>query len=169
MFTTNPKQIVKSIVRKDTGEIVNAHPKLEDMSSITVFSEVEGFNGNLWGVKKRQALITLPNAKMRQFFPEGIKEGDVFPGRINRIESFNSFWDNQQPVRPSSDKDPVMKNGRVYYRNDIYDQHSKMSDILIEDIINGSKKDPNVKEGSLEEFDNEVNMQAQPDMSGGMV
>lgn len=119
---------VKVAKHPTTGEVITQSSNNPEWGTIRVDSENKSFEGGILNVSKRSAFI---RGKMSDLQALGLRDGQTLPGKIQKQESFEPFYEGQNPKINPTTGDVVLKNGRETYLQFEYTENAEAHDIWV--------------------------------------
>jgi hypothetical protein len=108
--------MVTVVAHPETGEIIKVKDN-PDYGTIRVDSEQKVFSNGFFNIQKRSAFIRgeIENLKLLN-----LKEGSRMKGQIIKEESFNPFFEGQDPKINPNTAEVVLTNGMPTYLNYVF-------------------------------------------------
>ena len=119
---------VKVAKHPQTGEVITQSTRNPEWGTIRVDSENKSFENGILNISKRSAFI---RGKMSDLQALGLREGQSLQGKIQKQESFEPFYEGQNPKINPSTGDVVLKNGRETFLQFEYTENSDALDVWV--------------------------------------
>ncbi len=100
---------VKVTKHPTTGDVVTQSTKNPEWGTLRVDSENKSFSGGILNVSKRSAFI---RGRMADLQAMNFRDGQVLQGKIQKQESFEPFYEGQNPKINPTTNEVVLTNGK---------------------------------------------------------
>lgn len=128
MFGLN-KGATKVIAHPETGVVVTQNVNNPEYGTIRVDSETITFSQDGFMNKSRRTAFIRGEYKL--LLSLGLKDGMSLPGKIIKKESYQPFFEGQNPKINPSTGEVVLTNGRETYLQFVYTEDVNASDVFI--------------------------------------
>lgn len=112
-----------------SGEVITASVNNPEFGTFRVDSVEKIFNGRFFNPSKRTAFI---HGKIEDLATLNLKAGMKLPGRIKKVESFQPFYDGQEPKINPTTGEIVLTDGEPTYLEYSYVQDANALDVFVE-------------------------------------
>lgn len=120
---------VKVIAHPESGNVITPSSKNPEYGTFRVDSENRSLENGFVNISKRTAFI---RGKISDLETLGLRAGQVLPGRIQKRESFDPFYDDQEPKINPSTNEVILTNGQESYLEYVYTSDVKASDVWVD-------------------------------------
>lgn len=119
--------VKKAVVVKhpETGLIITPSVNKPEFGTIRIDQETSVFNNGFFAVQKRTAFV---RGRITDLESLGLKDGSTLDGKIIRKESFEPFYENQEPKINPQTNEVVLTDGRPTYLEFEYTEDKDASD-----------------------------------------
>lgn len=126
---------MKNLVKKpvvvkhpETGLVITPSINKPEFGTIRIDQEVDVFNNGFFAVQKRTAFV---RGRITDLESLGLKDGTILDGKIIRKESFEPFYENQEPKINPQTKEVILTDGRPTYLEFEYTEDKNASDYWV--------------------------------------
>lgn len=123
---------MKNLVKKpvvvkhpETGLVITPSVNKPEFGTIRIDQEVNVFNNGFFAIQKRTAFV---RGRITDLESLGLKDGSTLDGKIIRKESFEPFYENQEPKINPQTNEVVLTDGRPTYLEFEYTEDKDASD-----------------------------------------
>ena len=123
---------MKNLVKKpvvvkhpETGLIITPSVNKPEFGTIRIDQEVNVFTKGFFAVQKRTAFV---RGRITDLESLGLKDGSTLDGKIIRKESFEPFYENQEPKINPQTNEVILTDGRPTYLEFEYTEDKNASD-----------------------------------------
>lgn len=123
---------MKNLVKKpvvvkhpETGLVITPSVNKPEFGTIRIDQEVNVFNNGFFAVQKRTAFV---RGRITDLESLGLKDGSTLDGKIIRKESFEPFYENQEPKINPQTNEVILTDGRPTYLEFEYTEDKDASD-----------------------------------------
>lgn len=120
---------VKVIAHPESGNVITPSSRNPEYGTFRVDSENRSLENGFVNISKRTAFI---RGKISDLETLGLRAGQVLPGRIQKRESFDPFYEDQEPKINPSTQEVVLTNGQESYLEYVYTSDAKASDVWVD-------------------------------------
>ena len=119
--------VKKAVVVKhpETGLIITPSVNKPEIGTIRIDQEVSVFNKGFFAIQKRTAFV---RGRITDLESKNLKDGSTLDGKIIRKESFEPFYENQEPKINPQTNEVVLTDGRPTYLEFEYTEDKNASD-----------------------------------------
>ena len=119
--------VKKAVVVKhpETGLIITPSVNKPEFGTIRIDQEANVFNNSFFVVQKRTAFV---RGRITDLESLGLKDGSTLDGKIIRKESFEPFYENQEPKINPQTNEVILTDGRPTYLEFEYTEDKNASD-----------------------------------------
>jgi hypothetical protein len=119
---------VKVIAHPETGNVITPSSKSPEFGTFRVDTENRSLENGFVNITKRSAFI---RGKLTDLAMLNLSAGQALPGRIQRKESFEPFYENQEPKMNPSTGEIVLTDGKQTYLEFVYTSDAKSVDVWV--------------------------------------
>lgn len=119
---------VKVAKHPTSGEVITQSSNNPEWGTLRVDSENKSFENGILNVSKRSAFI---RGRMVDLQAMGFRDGQVLQGKIQKQESFEPFYDGQNPKINPSTNEVVLTNGKQSYIQFEYTEDTAKPDVWV--------------------------------------
>lgn len=119
--------VKKPVVVKhpETGLVITSSVNKPEFGTIRIDQEANVFNNGFFAVQKRTAFI---RGRITDLESLGLKDGSTLDGKIIRKESFEPFYENQEPKINPQTNEVILTDSRPTYLEFEYTEDKNASD-----------------------------------------
>lgn len=119
--------VKKSVVVKhpETGLVITPSVNKPEFGTIRIDQEASVFTNGFFAVQKRTAFV---RGRITDLESLGLKDGSTLDGKIIRKESFEPFYENQEPKINPQTNEVILTDGRPTYLEFVYTEDKDASD-----------------------------------------
>ena len=119
--------VKKTVIVKhpETGLVITPSVNKPEFGTIRIDQEANVFNNGFFAVQKRTAFI---RGRITDLESLGLKDGSTLDGKIIRKESFEPFYENQEPKINPQTNEVILTDGRPTYLEFEYTEDKDASD-----------------------------------------
>lgn len=119
--------VKKAVVVKhpETGLIITPSVNKPEFGTIRIDQEASVFTNGFFAVQKRTAFV---RGRITDLESLGLEDGSTLDGKIIRKESFEPFYENQEPKINPQTNEVVLTDGRPTYLEFEYTEDKNASD-----------------------------------------
>ncbi len=121
---------VKVAVHPTTGLVITPSKKNPEWGTVRVDSENTSFSNGMMNVSKRSAFI---RGRIEHLTARGLRGGQTLPGKIQKQESFNPFYEGQSPKINPTTNEVVLTEGKETYLQFEYTEDVNALDIWVKE------------------------------------
>lgn len=119
---------VKVVAHPETGNVITPSSNNPEYGTFRVDSENRSLENGFVNISKRSAFIRGRISDLEQL---GLTAGKVLPGRIQKRESFDPFYDDQDPKINPTTGEVVLTDGKQTYLEFVYTSDAKAPDVWV--------------------------------------
>ena len=123
---------MKNLVKKpvvvkhpETGLVITPSVNKPEFGTIRIDQETNVFSNGFFAVQKRTAFV---RGRITDLESLGLKDGSTLDGKIIRKESFEPFYENQEPKINPQTNEVILTDGRPTYLEFEYTEDKNASD-----------------------------------------
>lgn len=119
--------VKKPVVVKhpETGLVITSSVNKPEFGTIRIDQEANVFNNGFFTVQKRTAFV---RGRITDLESLGLKDGSTLDGKIIRKESFEPFYENQEPKINPQTNEVILTDSRPTYLEFEYTEDKNASD-----------------------------------------
>jgi len=120
--------MVKVVKHPTTGDVVTQSTKNPEWGTLRVDSENKSFSGGILNISKRSAFI---RGRMADLQAMNFRDGQVLQGKIQKQESFEPFYEGQDPKINPTTNQVILTQGKQSFIQFEYTEDANLPDVWV--------------------------------------